>query len=67
MPAIALNGVCGKTKGCFLYPPDCSENDCDFAVTFSVNNDGTYQFQMMGKSDGYVAMGFSTDEKMVRT
>lgn len=61
--------VCGKDKGCFLYPTSCSGDDCVAAATFQYSaGDDTYAVELMSNSDQkYVSLGFSDDQLMVST
>lgn len=42
----------------------CVESNCDFLLTYRGNGD-FIDFEMSAKANGYVAVGFSYDEKMV--
>ncbi|XP_059174051.1 putative ferric-chelate reductase 1 homolog [Physella acuta] len=53
-------GLCGKSKGCLLYPRYCTGGDCKAGVSFYVNG-STVNFELMAKADGYVSLGFSDD------
>ena len=64
LPTINLDG-CGVTKGCYRNPPGCSEIECDIAVTWE-NIGNALQFEMSADIDGWVAVGFSEDKKMVK-
>ena len=56
---------CGKSKGCYRNPKGCTESTCDMLVTWK--DQGEYvDFEITGDSDGWVAVGFSEDKKMVR-
>jgi len=61
----ALYAGCGKTKGCYGGPAGgCVGNkNCDFLVTYRQMRESVV-FQLMGKTNGYVALGLSTDNKM---
>ncbi|XP_055955450.1 putative ferric-chelate reductase 1 [Patella vulgata] len=59
--------TCGTTKGCFFHPKSCTGDDCIMAVTYEDDEDGTYSFEMFGKSTngaGYISTGLSKDKKM---
>ena len=59
---MAVDG-CGSAKGCYRNPPGCS-HDCDIIVTWrKAGND--IEFELGAISDGWVAVGFSEDKKMV--
>ena len=55
---------CGKTKGCYRNPADCTEQTCDMMVTWKDRGEFV-DFEITGDSDGWVAVGFSEDKKMV--
>ena len=55
---------CGKTKGCYRDPPGCSGDSCTVLVTWKDKND-VVSFELTGDTDGWVAVGFSTDNIMV--
>ncbi|CAL1529178.1 unnamed protein product [Lymnaea stagnalis] len=53
---------CGDTKGCLLYPRYCTGDDCKVGVSYRLNTtDSTARFELMGKVDGYLSLGFSHD------
>ncbi|EDV20800.1 uncharacterized protein TRIADDRAFT_60676 [Trichoplax adhaerens] len=45
----------------------CFNGDCQSRVNWNVYNDGTIHFQMKSKTDKWVALGFSYQEKMPNT
>lgn len=55
---------CGKTKGCYRNPKGCSELACDLAVTWKDHGENV-EFELTADTDGWVAVGFSEDKKMV--
>ena len=55
---------CGKTKGCYRNPPGCPEPKCDAIVTWRIR-DGKVEFELAAATEGWVAVGFSSDKKMV--
>jgi len=61
----ALYAGCGQTKGCYGGPTGgcIGSKNCDFLVTYRKDGENVI-FQLMGKTNGYVALGFSTDNKM---
>uniref|UniRef100_A0A914ULH0 DOMON domain-containing protein n=1 Tax=Plectus sambesii TaxID=2011161 RepID=A0A914ULH0_9BILA len=74
---LAINAdECVKTKGCLFYPSDCSwnmlsNNNCTIGVTFNRTNDDRINFELIsrpaapvGYEGKYIALGFSTDDKM---
>ena len=61
---ITMDG-CGETKGCYRNPPDCQEPGCDIAVTWT-HYDDHIVFELSADTDGWVALAFSEDTKMVR-
>lgn len=52
---------CGSTKGCYLVPPNCAVHNCLYALTWRTQGDQV-TFEMMGKADGWVGVGFSRDK-----
>ena len=62
--SISMDG-CGETKGCYRNPKGCSEVECDVAVTWQ-DKGNTILFELSADTDGWVAVGFSEDKKMVR-
>ena len=56
--------TCGSSKGCYRNPPDCNRETCEMVVTWKVKGDNV-EFELSGKSDGWVAVGFSKDKFMV--
>ncbi|KAH9495408.1 hypothetical protein Btru_016421 [Bulinus truncatus] len=59
--------ACGNTKGCFLYPSSCSDNDCITAATFeyrSATDDYLFELTANYDSQEYVALGLSGDRFM---
>ena len=65
-PELSLDGECGRTKGCFLYPDWCSGNDCRYAVSFKPDQSGsTVAFEVTAITPGYVSFGISKDKQMV--
>ncbi|KAI8510099.1 DOMON domain-containing protein frrs1L [Branchiostoma belcheri] len=56
---------CGVTKGCYGVPDGCSALNCDFLSTWVTDAAGdNVIIEITGKSDGYVAIGFSHDQLM---
>ena len=55
---------CGRSKGCYRNPQDCRESYCDLVVTW-VNTEKDVHFELSGDTEGWVALGFSKDKKMV--
>nr|XP_015210525.1 PREDICTED: ferric-chelate reductase 1 [Lepisosteus oculatus] len=63
------NDGCGVSKSCFSYPNSCNpatNSDCYFmsSAVFPSSSNSPIQFQMCGRSDGYVSFGFSDDVEM---
>ncbi len=56
---------CGRSKGCYRNPEGCRESYCDLVVTW-VNMEKDVHFELSGDTEGWVALGFSKDKKMVR-
>ncbi|XP_071983070.1 putative ferric-chelate reductase 1 [Engystomops pustulosus] len=59
------NATCGSQKFCLTDPTNCSpsDNTCYFMSSSPVSTNG-YVFEMSGPTPGYVAIGFSDDNKM---
>uniref|UniRef100_A0A4W6EYS6 Uncharacterized protein n=1 Tax=Lates calcarifer TaxID=8187 RepID=A0A4W6EYS6_LATCA len=59
---------CGVTKVCFSQPANCDpavRSDCYFmSAMMSSPTDRAIHFEMTGPSNGYIAFGFSDDQKM---
>lgn len=56
---------CGVTKGCYRHPKDCPQAYCYLIVTW-VDHGDYVTFELGADGDGWVALGFSYDKKMVR-
>ena len=57
---------CNSTKECFGMSGECVANgDCNHMVTWRKKG-GRYQFEIQAETDGYVALGLSQDNHMVR-
>ncbi|XP_075215602.1 putative ferric-chelate reductase 1 homolog [Lycorma delicatula] len=55
---------CNVLKNCFGYPDDCiNDESCTGIVTVLVEG-GRYQFELKGKTSGYIAVGLSNDTMM---
>ncbi|XP_066298871.1 putative ferric-chelate reductase 1 isoform X2 [Branchiostoma lanceolatum] len=53
---------CGVTKGCYGVPDGCSPPNCDYLSTWVTDATGeNVILEITGKTDGYVAIGFSHD------
>ena len=55
---------CGTTRSCYRFPEGCTTTDCDFIVTWKNGASGKVDFELSARSDGYVAMGLNTAQKM---
>jgi len=56
-----LQEGCGTTKGCYMSPPGCVGEDCDFIVTYRGRGDFT-DFEVyteLDMEDMYVSIGFN--------
>lgn len=63
------NPDCGKTKVCFSQPSSCdptANTGCYFMAVQTSSNQSEMRIEMFGQADGYVAIGFSDDQEMVR-
>lgn len=57
---------CNSFKNCFGVPNGCVDNqDCQAVVSVLVQG-SNYEFELLGKTRGYIAVGLSEDTKMVR-
>ncbi len=56
---------CGISKGCYRHPKGCPEKYCSLIVTW-VDKGEKVLFEIGGDTEGWVALGFSRDKKMVR-
>nr|XP_009489310.1 PREDICTED: DOMON domain-containing protein FRRS1L [Pelecanus crispus] len=55
---------CGKTKGCFRYgKPGCNAETCDYFLSYR-RIGADVEFELSADTDGWVAVGFSSDKKM---
>ncbi|XP_067845769.1 putative ferric-chelate reductase 1 [Heptranchias perlo] len=57
---------CGIRKFCFSNPAECNparDPNCFFMSSVSVGNQGL-RFEMSGKANGYISLGFSDDKIM---
>lgn len=56
---------CSKTKNCLGSTPECiASKSCNVAVSVLVQGE-QYLFEMIARNSKYVAVGLSTDSKMV--
>ncbi|XP_075868699.1 DOMON domain-containing protein FRRS1L [Nelusetta ayraudi] len=55
---------CGVTKGCIRYgKPGCDAETCDYFLSYRrIGTD--VEYEMSADTDGWVAVGFSSDKKM---
>lgn len=58
------NGCGEEGKGCFLYPRLSCSSLYTYAVAYKSGGDRV-KFEMYGKTDGYISLGFSDDRLMV--
>uniref|UniRef100_A0A803JFR7 Zinc finger protein 830 n=1 Tax=Xenopus tropicalis TaxID=8364 RepID=A0A803JFR7_XENTR len=55
---------CGKTKGCFRYgKPGCNAETCDYFLSYR-RIGADVEFELSADTEGWVAVGFSSDKKM---
>ncbi|XP_072365004.1 DOMON domain-containing protein FRRS1L isoform X2 [Scyliorhinus torazame] len=55
---------CGKTKGCFRYgKPGCDAETCDYFLSYR-RIGADVEFELSADTDGWVAVGFSSDKLM---
>ncbi|KAL1006698.1 hypothetical protein UPYG_G00075570 [Umbra pygmaea] len=63
---ISSNG-CGSSKVCFSQPMSCDpsvSSNCYFMSAVTSSSGAAVQVEMAGASNGYIAIGFSDDQKM---
>lgn len=59
---------CGVTKVCFSQPSNCDpavSASCYFMSAMMLAGGTAVQYEMTGPYEGYIAFGFSDDQKMV--
>ncbi|XP_018114044.1 putative ferric-chelate reductase 1 isoform X2 [Xenopus laevis] len=64
MPLQISNTTCGTAKFCFSDPANCSPNSSNCLFMSAVPSSSGYVFEMSGSTSGYIAIGFSDDQKM---
>ncbi|KAK5973745.1 hypothetical protein GCK32_020605, partial [Trichostrongylus colubriformis] len=60
------HSTCGTQKGCISAPPECQGDSCFFHFSYKPDGDHII-LELAGTpahSNGYLAVGFSEDEKM---
>ncbi|XP_075142541.1 putative ferric-chelate reductase 1 [Leptodactylus fuscus] len=63
--ALQISGAtCGSQKFCLTHPINCSPNDTTCLFMSASPTGNGYVFEMSGPTPGYVAIGFSSDQKM---
>nr|XP_006816501.1 PREDICTED: putative ferric-chelate reductase 1-like [Saccoglossus kowalevskii] len=56
--------TCGINKNCYRYPdPRCTAYTCDYLLTFRASGENVL-FEISAKTEGWAAIGFSSDEYM---
>ncbi|MFT7809084.1 putative ferric-chelate reductase 1 isoform X1 [Arapaima gigas] len=58
---------CGNTKVCVSQPSNCnpaSSSSCSFISVTAFSTNSTFHVEISGPASGYVATGFSNDQKM---
>ncbi|XP_036411278.1 putative ferric-chelate reductase 1 [Megalops cyprinoides] len=58
---------CGNSKVCFSKPNSCDPStttNCYFMSALTSSTDSSTKFEIAGPSSGYVAIGFSDDQRM---
>ncbi|XP_071983073.1 putative ferric-chelate reductase 1 isoform X2 [Engystomops pustulosus] len=58
------NATCGSQKFCLMNPLNCSPRDNTCLFMSSSPSTNGYVYEMSGPTSGYVAIGFSDDQKM---
>ncbi|XP_033762471.1 uncharacterized protein LOC117343986 [Pecten maximus] len=65
---ITDQAMCGETHSCFRYgESSCQHMECTYFVSYRVDdivNRRTIHLEVSGKAQGWLAMGFSSDNKM---
>jgi hypothetical protein len=57
---------CGESQGCLIVPQNCNHGTkCDYALSWQVLDEQTAKFHIIARAQGFVGVGFSTDEKRV--
>ncbi|KAM3915148.1 putative ferric-chelate reductase 1 [Leptodactylus fuscus] len=65
LQALQISGTtCGSQKFCFTNPTNCDPNDTTCLFMSAAPTGNGYVFEMSGPASGYVAIGFSSDQKM---
>ncbi|XP_051543211.1 putative ferric-chelate reductase 1 [Myxocyprinus asiaticus] len=62
-----VNSECGKSKVCYSQPSNCdpsTNTDCYFMSVRTATDQSQMEIEIIGKADGYVAIGFSDDQEM---
>ena len=58
---------CGSTKSCYRRPAACTgSTDCDYFYSQRPVGNNLVEIELVAKSDGWVAVGYSDDKSMVR-
>ncbi|KAF5879761.1 putative ferric-chelate reductase 1, partial [Clarias magur] len=58
---------CGISKTCVSQPTGCdpsTSSDCFFMAATPLSSGSGFMFELSGRADGYVALGFSDDTQM---
>ena len=59
---------CGSSRGCFRRPSGCADDDCTVAASWTRPAGASYvEIELVGKQEGWIALGFSEDNRMVST
>ena len=51
-------------QGSFRFPDNCTDEDCDFLVTYEASSDNSVVFELRGRGN-WAGVGFSDDNLMV--
>ncbi|XP_012935243.1 uncharacterized protein LOC101860392 [Aplysia californica] len=63
--ANAAGDPCGKSGTCVRFgAKDCKHLECDYLLSYTVINHTKLTLEISGKTDGWVALGLSSDNKM---
>lgn len=57
---------CGESQGCLIVPQHCNnDGKCDYTLAWQGTDEDTIKFNLIGRSQGFVGVGFSRDDKRV--
>ena len=60
--------ACGEAQGCLIVPQHCNNNaKCEYALSWEGIDENRARFHIIARAHGFVGVGFSVDEKRVRS